>query len=211
MMNMNYRKRPASNLSGCGCLTLIASGILFFTSLIIFQGWMSNSPPWQARLYGIQTQGVVKSINADACNATSPDPGLINGGFVLRSLALVKIENNVLPTIQFTDRQGHRYELQENYCGDYGVGEQVAVWYLPTTPTTFALAHETDSNMMDVYGPLIGMLLSLLFVLGSVALLVFGAVQGRRAASRGSVSSAGSPWEAGVSPGAAGTFPWENQ
>src|SRR5258708_1838433 len=172
MTNMNYRKRPVSNLSGCGCLTLIASSILLFTNLIIFQGWMSNSPPWQARLYGTQTQGVVKSINADACNATSPDPGLMNGAFVLGSLPLVKIENNVLPTIQFTDRQGHRYELRENYCGDYGVGEQVTVWYFPTTPTTFALTHGTDSNLMDVYGPLIGMLLSLLLVLVSLALLV---------------------------------------
>jgi hypothetical protein len=153
----------------------------------------------------------VKSINAHACNATSPDPGLINGGFVLGSLPLVKIENNVLPTVQFTDRQGHRYVLQENYCGDYGVGEQVTVWYLPTTPTTFAMVHETDSDVVLVYGNLIGMPVSLLFVLGSVALLVFGAVQGRRAASKGSVSSAGSPWEAGVSPGAASTFPWENQ
>ena len=53
-MNMKYRTRPASNLSGCGCLILIASGILFFTNLMIFQGWMSGSPEWQARLYGIQ-------------------------------------------------------------------------------------------------------------------------------------------------------------
>ena len=214
-MIMKYRTRPASNLSGCGCLILIASGILFFTNLVIFQGWMSGSPEWQARLYGIQTQGVVKSIDADACNATSPDPNLdpslMNGGFVLGSLPGVKIEQNVLPTIQFTDRQGHRYVLKETWCGDYGVGQQVTVWYLPATPTTFALAQETDSDVVFVYGNLIGMLVSLLFVLGSVALLVFGAVQGRRAASRGSVYSAGSSWEAGVSPGAASTFPWENQ
>jgi hypothetical protein len=211
---MNYRTRPASKLSGCGCLTLIASGILFFTSLMIFQGWMSGSPEWQARLYGIQTQEIVKSIDANACDATSPDPNLdpsLNGGFVLGSLPGVKIEQNVLPTIQFTDRQGHRYVLKETWCGDYGVGEQVTVWYLPATPTTFALAYETDSNMMDVYGPLIGMLVSLLCILGSVALLVIGAVQGRRAASKGSVDSASSPWEAGVSPGAASTFPWQNQ
>jgi hypothetical protein len=40
----------------------------------------------------------------------------------------------------------HPYVLKETWCGDYGVGEQVTVWYLPATPTTFALAYETDSN-----------------------------------------------------------------
>jgi len=213
-MNMDYRTRPASNRSGCGCLSLVASGILFFTSLMIFQGWMSGSPAWQARLYGIQTQGVVKSINADACNVSSPDPGVdpsLMGGFVLGSLAGVKLEQNVLPTIQFSDRQGHRYVVPETFCGDYGVGEQVTVWYLPATPTNFALAYETDSDVGLVYGSLIGMLVSLPFLLGSVVLLVIGAVQGRRAARRVSVSNAGSPWEAGVSPGAASTYPWENR
>jgi len=214
-MNMNDRTRPARYLSGCGCLTLIASAILFFTNLMIFQGWMSGSPPWQARLYGIQTQGVVKSINADACNTNSPDPNLdpslMNGVFVLGSLPRVKIEQNVLPTIQFSDRQGHRYVVPETFCGDYGVGEQVTVWYLPATPTTFALAYETDSDVGLVYGSIIGMLVSLPFLLASVVLLVIGAVRGWRAARRGSVYSAGSPWEAGVSPGAASTYPWENR
>lgn len=210
-MNKNDRKRPMSALAGCGCLALPVSGILFLTCLIFFLVWMANSPEWQARLYGIQTQGVVKSI-ADDCNATSPDPNLLNGGFVLGSLLPpVKIEQNVLPTIEFTDRQGHRYDVKENYCGDYGVGEQVTVWYLPATPTTFALAYETDSTLLDVYLPLIGMLLSLPFLLGSVGLLIFGAVQSRRAASRGSVSLAGSSGEVGVGSGAASPFPWKRQ
>lgn len=173
---------------------------------------MANSPQWQARLYGNQTQGVVKSISADACNATSPnpnDPGLMNGGLVLGSLfPQVKIESNVLPTIEFTDRQGHRYDVQENYCGDYGVGEQVTVWYLPAHPTVFALAQETDSTLMDVFLPLIGMLLSLFLLLGSVVLLVIGAVQRRRAASGESAHRAG---EIEVSPGITSTFPREKQ
>ena len=136
----------------------------------------------------------------------------MNGGFVLGSLfPRVKIENNVLPNVEFTDRQGHRHDVQEDYCGNYGVGEQVTVWYLPTNPTTFALAYETDSTLMDVYIPLIGMLLSSLFILGSVVLLVIGAVQRRRDASSGSISRAGSPGEAGVSPRATSTFPWEKQ
>lgn len=210
-MNMNDRKRRKSALAGCGCLALPASSILFFTFLIIFLVWMANSPEWQARLYGTQTQGVVKSI-ADDCNATSPDPGLLNGGFVLGSLLpRVKIEQNVLPTIEFTDRQGHRYDLKENYCGDYGVGEQVTVWYLPATPTTFALAQETDSTQMDVYIPLIGMLISLPFLLGSVGLLIFAAVQSKRATSGGSISLTSSSEEIGISPGTASTFPWKRR
>src|SRR5262249_6359399 len=107
------------------------------------------------------------------------------------------------------DRQGHRYMLKETFCGDYGVGEQVTVWYLPASPTTFALAQETDSNMWDAYGSLIWILISLLLVLGSVTLLIISAVQGRRAKSLGSIYSAGSPWEAGVSPVTARTYPWE--
>lgn len=210
-MNMNSRKRPMSTLAGCGCLALPASGILFFTFLIIFLVWMANSPEWQARLYGVQTQGIVKSI-ADDCNATPPDPNLLNGGFVLGSLLpRGKIEQDVLPTIEFTDRQGHRYDLKENYCGDYGVGEQVTVWYLPATPTTFALAHETDSTLLDVYIPLIGMLISLPFLLGSLGLLIFGAVKSRRAASRGNVALVDSSGEVDISPGAANTFPWKRQ
>lgn len=193
---------------------LPVSGILFFVSLIWFQVWMANSPQWQARLYGTQTQGVVKSI-ADDCNTNIQDPNLdpsLNGGFVLGSLLpLAKIEQNVRPTIEFTDRQGHRYDVQEDYCGDYGVGEQVTVWYLPANPTTFALAYETDSTLLDVYIPLIGMLLFLLFILASVVLFVLGTVRKRRAASRGSASLAGSPGEAGVSSRAVSTFPWKKQ
>jgi len=175
---------------------LPVSGILLFVCLVWFLVWMANSPQWQARLYGTQTQGVVKSI-ADDCATNIQDPDL-NGGFVLGSLLpLAKIEQNVRPTLEFTDRQGHRYDVQEDYCGDYGVGEQVTVWYLPAHPTTFALAQETDSTLLDVSIPLIGMLLSLLCVLASVVLFVSGAVQKRRAASRGSISRTSSPGEAG--------------
>lgn len=211
-MNRNDRNKSKSALSGCGCLMLPVSGFLFFLCLIIFQVWMAHSPQWQARLYGTQTQGVVKSISADACNATSPnpnDPSLMNGGFALGSLfPHVKIESNVLPTIEFTDRQGHRYDMREDYCGDYGVGEQVTVWYLPTNPPVFALTQETDSTLLDVSLPLIGMLLSLSLLLGSVVLLVIGAVQRRRAARSESASRAG---EAGVSLEGTSTFPWEKQ
>lgn len=179
-MNMNDRKRLKGALPGCGCLTLFASGMLFLTCLIIFQVWMSNSPEWQARLYGTQTHGIVKSI-ADDCDTNTIDPNILNGGFVLGSLhPRTTIKQNVLPTIEFTDRQGHRHDVQENYCGDYGVGEQVTVWYLPASPTTFALTQETDSTLLDVYIPLIGMLLSLPFVLGSVGFLIFSIVRSRR-------------------------------
>lgn len=195
MMMKNERKRSKHALSGCGCLMLPVSSFLFFLCLIFFQVWMAHSPQWQARLYGNQTQGVVKSISADACNATSPnpnDPGLMNGGLVLGSLfPHGKIESNVLPTIEFTDRQGHRYDVREDYCGDYGIGEQVTVWYLPTTPTVFALAQETDSTLMDVSLPLIGMLLSLALFLGSVVLLIIGAVRRRRVARSENVSLLG--------------------
>lgn len=195
-------------LSGCGCLALPVSGILFFTFLIVFQVWMANSPEWQARLYGTRTQGVVKSI-ADDCSTNITDPNLLNGGgFVLGSLLpLTKIETNVLPTIEFTDRQGHRYDVQENYCGDYGVGEQVTVWYLPANPTTFALAQETDSTSLDVYIPLIGMLLSLLLLLGSIIVLILGTVQRKRLVSRGDISNTGAPGSIGV----ASTFPWKKR
>lgn len=202
MINRKNHKRLGSALPGCGCLMLPVSGILLFVCLVWFLVWMANSPQWQARLYGTQTQGVVKSI-ADDCDTNIQDPNLdpgLNGGFVLGSLLpLAKIEQNVRPTLEFTDRQGHRYDVQEDYCGDYGVGEQVTVWYLPAHPTTFALAQETDSTLLDVSIPLIGMLLSLLCVLASVVLFVSGAVQKRRAASRGSISRASSPGEAGVS------------
>jgi hypothetical protein len=210
-MNMNNRKRSRNALSGCGCLTLPLASFFFLICLIIFLVWMANSPQWQARLYGVQTQGVVKSV-ADDCNRTPTDPSLdpgMNGGFALRGLLpQASIEQNVLPTIEFTDRQGHHYDLQEDYCGDYGVGEQVAVWYLPAAPTTFALAQDTDSTLMDVVFPLVGMLLSLLLILASVVLLIIGAVRRRRAASSATFPGAGSSGEAGMS---AGAFPWSKK
>jgi hypothetical protein len=155
---------------------------------------------------------VVKSID-DNCNTNAPDPNLdpgMSGGFVLGSLLPhMKIEQNVLPTVEFTDRQGHRYDVQEDYCGDYGVGEQVTVWYLPASPTTFALAYETDSTLMDVYLPLIGMLISLPLLLGSIVLLVLSAVRERRATGGGRASRAGSSGETRTISGVADTFPWK--
>ncbi len=211
-MNTYQRQRPLSALSGCGYLLLPASGLLFLVCLVFFLVWMANSPPWQARLYGSQTRGIVKSVSDD-CNTNSTDPSLdpsMGGGFLLRSLLpLTKIEQDVLPTIEFTDSHGHRYDVQEDYCGDYGVGEQVTVWYLPAAPTTIALTQETDSSLLDVYLPLIGMGLALLAALGSGVLLVAGAVQRRRTASSEHMPGLNSFAGTAVSLGSASTFPWK--
>ena len=211
MISKNSRRRRLSSplsgilLSG----VLIVSSIFFFISIVFFQTWLSNSPPWQARLYGIQTQGIVKSID-DTCNTTSPDPNLdpsfMNGGFVLGSFKHAT-EDEVLPTIQFTDRQGHQHLLRENYCGTYSVGQQVTVWYLPANPTTFALTYETDSTMIDIYGSLTGMIVFLPCVLGSALLLIFRRIREKRTANRGYLSHT----DYVKTPGTTNSFLWKKQ
>lgn len=165
---------------------LLVGAFVFLITLVIALAWVGGSPPWQARLFGVQTQAIVKSIDTTTCSDyTLPDPGLDGGGFVLGSLPHAAIENNVLPTVQFTDRQGHGHTVQENYCGNYGVGEQVTLWYVPNDPTTFALAPDTDSDAAFVYGDISVMLLSLLVALVPGIRFLIVMVRGKRANSTG--------------------------
>src|SRR5579883_1895904 len=111
-------KRPRSRLRG-----LILALVFFSISLVI--GWVFVLPGWRARLFGVQTQGTV--ISVDEC--TSNDSG---GDVVLRVIhPLDDIQDNVQPTVRFTDRQGTRYEVEDSICGNYGIGETVNLWYLP--------------------------------------------------------------------------------
>jgi hypothetical protein len=203
------QNRPASKRYVIGCAILVLAVPTFFGSGITFITSIVN-PSWPPRLFGVQTQGVVTSVDADACIPvydpnpdlpTGSDGGNIGGNLALAQLPRLAVQTDVLPTVQFTDRQGHSHELQETFCGTYGVGQQVTVYYLPNDPTTFSLAQDTDAQVVPMYGSIIGMLLSLLALLGSVGSMLVFAALGRRAARKAALSSVGSPQTSWGQPG----------
>ncbi len=164
-------KRPRSRLRG-----LILALVFFSISLVI--GWVFVLPGWRARLFGVQTQGTV--ISVDEC--TSNDSG---GDVVLRVIhPLDDIQDNVQPTVRFTDRQGTRYEVEDSICGNYGIGETVNLWYLPDDPTTFSLEADTGTlvplTLLVSFFMVVALLLVLWFLLRPFLLLAMVALVSRK-------------------------------
>ncbi len=120
MMYLNRsRNRRGCGLSGLfGGFFLLGMGLLFV--------WIFIYPTWRARLTGVETQGTVVSL--DVCE----DSG---GDMVLQPThALKALEDNVQPTIRFTDQQGQTHEVGYSFCGTYEVGETISLWYVPDDP-----------------------------------------------------------------------------
>lgn len=160
---------------------------LFVFALTTLLGWLFFLPGWQARLFGVQTQGIVQNIS----DCSSSDSG--GGGVVLRSIPLVAIQDNVQPTIQFTDRQGHTYVVDDHICGSYGIGEQVTLWYLPSNPSSISLPD--DLGTLVVFSVIDALVagIALLFVLWFVVRSLFLVAVGMRVARQGSVYAGGFP------------------
>ncbi len=163
-----------------GLFTALATfGILLVVSLFVV------FPSVQARLSGVKTQGVVQDTSD--CNDSGDD----GGDVVLRSLrGLVDIQDNVQPTVQFTDLQGHRYTVDDSICGDYGIGEQVALWYLPSNPNVFSL--EADGATLVVLSSITGFLglVALVFLLVFLGRFIFLGFAASRAARHGNAYAA---------------------
>ncbi len=114
---------------------------IFILAVCLLAGWIFFWPSWQARLFGVQTQGIVRSVKPCPEN---------NSDVALRSIPFVEIVDHVQPTVQFTDRQGQTHEVVDLICGSYGVGEQVTLWYLPNNPNSISL--ERDTNTVVIFG-----------------------------------------------------------
>ncbi len=163
------RKRRGASLAG-----FITALVAFVVCLVI--GWLLLFPSEQARLSGVKTLGTVQDISD--CS----DGG--DSGNMLRSLyALVDIQTNVQPTIQFTDLHGNSYTVVDTICGNYGIGEQVALWYLPSNPNVFSVQDDGVTLMVLLLITAFFGLLALVFVLvglGRFALLGLLARSGRQ-------------------------------
>ena len=98
-----------------------------------------------------------------ACDSGGEDvvlPGLWQG----------QVINNVTPTIQFTDLQNyHTYEVANNFCGSFAVGELVTLWYTPSHPTTIFV--EQDTVLWLILGS--GDVIFLLLGLAGVGLMIY--------------------------------------
>lgn len=173
---MSFRFGTIKNARLGGLVGLIVA----LSSLLgcLIAGLFLVFPVAQARLSGVETRGVVTSIS-DCSDG---------GDVALRSIPLVDIVDNVSPTVQFTDRQGHRYVVDDGICGNYGIGEQVTLWYVPSSPTTYSL--EGDTVTVTVLSSVIGFfgLFSLLYLLLIGGRFLLLAVAGARAAGQGNVS-----------------------
>jgi hypothetical protein len=176
---MVYRNR-SRNRRGCGLSGLFSGFFLLGMGLLFI--WIFIYPTWRARLSGVETRGTVVSL--DVCQ----DSG---GDMVLQPThALKALEDNVKPTIRFTDQQGHTHEVDYSFCGTYEVGETISLWYVPDDPGSVFVPGDMVPLIIAtiLLGGLaiVGLLLVLvlggrfLFLLGAGAGMVF---QGNRAAS----------------------------
>ncbi|HEY7357100.1 MAG TPA: DUF3592 domain-containing protein [Ktedonobacterales bacterium] len=175
-----------------GLIGLIISLSTF--GILVVIGLFLVFPAYQARASGVKTQGVVQGI-ADCNEDSGGDTG---GDAVLPSLPVVDIVDNVQPTVRFTDRQGQTHEVVDSICGNYGIGEQVTLWYVPGHPTTFSL--EQDTVTLEVLTGVIAFfgLLSLVFALWVFGRFLLLAVVGARAARQGNVYVGGPPQMVGA-------------
>jgi hypothetical protein len=178
-----------SGRSGSRLTGLLVAVIFFVVSLGL--GFLFILPGVEARLSGVKTQGIVKSL--EECPEDS------GGGVVLGSIPPlagqedVELEDNVQPTVQFTDRQGKTYIIHDIICGSYGVGEVVALWYLPDNP---------DKNMLEKDSPTLfgfAIALSVVILITLIVMLVYGVgflfliVALARGSNQGSVTPMYSP------------------
>jgi hypothetical protein len=167
---------------------------LFVFAMTTFLGWLLIWPGWQARLFGVQAQGVVQDISV--CS----DSG--GGEVALRGVPLLSIQDNVQPTVQFTDRQGQTHVVNDVICGSYGIGEQVTLWYLPSNPTTFSLENDKGTLMLFTILDAPAAAVSLLFVLWLALRFFLLVAVGARAASQGNAYVGGFPQMGGQMGGA---------
>ena len=171
---MSIRIGTIRRRRGGSFVGLILATIFFFVSVVI--GGILIFPGMTARLAGVETQGVVRSV--DVCPEDNSSDG---GDVVLRSIPLDDLQDNVQPTIDFTDLHGQTHEVESVVCGTYGVGEQVALWYLPGHPSTIAL--DQDTALLVGFGIGLGLvaLVCLVFMLfsgGRLLLLLMSASRG---------------------------------
>ncbi len=166
--NSGRANYPLTRLFRGGCMPLLF--LLLCFTIGAFPVWLFVLPDWQARLFGMQTQGTVTSL------AACPEGGA--GDAALRSVPLVEIVDHVTPTIQFTDRQGQTHVVRNGSCGSYGIGEQVTLWYVPDSPTTIFLEKEMGSLIaFTILGawPIAAALLYMLWLVGRNLRAVVGA------------------------------------
>ncbi len=177
MIRIRRRNRRVGSLVGF-FISLTTFGILLIVCLFIV------FPSVQARLSGVKTLGVVQDISD--CNDSS-------GGGDVALRGLVDIQDNVQPTIQFTDLHGQSHTVDDGICGDYGIGEQVVLWYLPSNPNAFSL--EDDGATLVVLSALTGGvgLVALFFLLIFLGRLVILGIVSSRAGGQNNVAYAASP------------------
>lgn len=136
---------------------------LFIVTLLLFAtflgiGWLTVFPTAPARFFGVPTQGIVQQVSACTAKDSAGD---------------------VTPTLQFTDRRGRGFRVTDNVCGEYAVGEQVTVWYIPSNPHVVTL--QDDDLTLVVLS-----LLTTLFGLAALVLVgwfLFRRLTGSRFAS----------------------------
>src|SRR5579863_138891 len=157
-------------------------------------------PAAQARLSGVKTVGTVQSLSD-----CTDDSGGDGGDVALRSMhPLEALDSNVQPTIEFTDLKGQRYSVVDTICGDYAIGEQVVLWYVPDNPSNIAL--EQDQTTVVVLGGIFGVmaLVGLIVILFALARMAWLALRGAPSAGQPNayaVSPAqASGWQTNISP-----------
>lgn len=180
---MGYLTR-SRNRRGCGLSGLFTGFFLLGMGLLFI--WIFIYPTWRARLSGVETQGTV--ISLDVCE----DSG---GDMVLQPThALKALEDNVQPTIRFTDQQGRTHEVGYHFCGSYEIGETIPLWYAPDDPESIFVPQDmvTLTLLTIVLGGMgvVGLLLVLTFGGRFLFLLAAG---GRAVFQRASAASYSPP------------------
>ncbi len=176
------KKQRSAGLTGVFITLFLLGMSLLFIAIFAY-------PSWRARLSGVQTQGTVVSVS----DCTDDD----SGDTVLH--AMVAYDDNVEPTIQFTDIYGHTDQEQYDICGSYDVGETLTIWYVPSDPSSIFVPADTTSLLFlsIALGTLgaVSLLLLLFFVFRILFVLATG----------GRVSIWGNPFSR-VSPAIAGNL-----
>ncbi len=144
-------------------------------------------PGWRARLTGVETQATVVSL-AD-CPESSDSGGVV----LLPTHALRPLDNNVEPTIQFTDINGQTDQVQYNVCGSYDIGETLSIWYVPSDPNSIFVTQ--DSTLFIIITIFLGGLglVSVLLLLWFGGRFLFFLATGNRMALQGTSGASYGP------------------
>lgn len=160
---------------------------LLFSAIFVY-------PALHARLSGVETVGTVVSISACPEDNSGGDMVFHPGQ------ALKPLDDNVEPTIRFTDLSGHTDETQYNVCGTYDIGETLSIWYVPSDPGSIFVPQ--DMVLIIILAIIFG----IMGLIGLILLLWFGArflfllAAGGRVAFQGGSPTNYSPPQMGANP-----------